>query len=44
MVKCPFNYADWIFGHCKSAINPVIWIVNFSIYKSHILVCEGYKP
>ncbi len=44
VVKSPFNYAHWIFGHCKSTINPVIWMVSFSIYKSHILACEGHKP
>ncbi len=44
VVKCLFSDTDWIFGHCKSTINPVIWIINFSIYKSHILACEGHKP
>ncbi len=44
VVKSPFSDTDWIFGHCKTAINPVIWIVNFSIYKSHFLACEGHKP
>ncbi len=24
MVKCPFSDTDWIFGHCKTAINPLI--------------------
>ena len=44
VVKCLFSDTDWIFGHHKTAINPLIWIVNFSIYKGHILACEGHKP
>ncbi len=31
----------WILGYSK-AINPVIWLTNFALYKMHILAVEGH--
>ena len=31
----------WILGSSK-AMNPVIWLFNFAIYKTHLLVIEGH--
>ncbi len=33
----------WILGFSK-AMNPVIWLFNFAIYKTHLLVVEGHDP
>ncbi len=33
--------ADRIFGTIKG-IAPIFWIVNFSIYKAHLMVTDGY--
>ncbi len=34
---------NWIFGMSKQDLNPIIWVMNFTIYKCHILVCEGMR-
>ncbi len=31
----------WIYGLPDKQFNPVIWITNFTIYKCHILACQG---
>ncbi len=31
----------WIFGKSHQFWNPIIWVVNFALYKVHILACEG---
>ncbi len=32
----------WIFGLNNQYWNPIVWVINFAIYKSHILACEGH--
>ena len=33
----------WIFGSVKTNLNPFIWLVNFTLYKAHLCVCDGTK-
>ncbi len=32
---------NWIFGSRTVSLNPVIWVANFSMYNSHLIVCNG---
>ncbi len=34
---------SWIFGLEKSALNTIIWISNFAIYKAYLAACDGFK-
>ncbi len=38
----PWSNCVWCFGALKSRLNPVVWVVNFGIYKAMIRKCEGY--
>ncbi len=40
--KDPSPWA-WIFGSIKTDLNPVIWLVNFALYKAHLCVCDGSR-
>ncbi len=33
----------WCFGALKGALNPIIWVVNFAIYKGFLRASGGYK-
>ncbi len=44
VAKQKFLCKHWIFGYELSHLNPFIWIMNFTIYKCHILACEGQRP
>ncbi len=35
---------DWIFSLKTHECNLYIWITNFSVYKCHLLACEGFTP
>ncbi len=36
------NAEEWILGHSK-AVNPVIWLTNFALYKSHLMAADGLE-
>ncbi len=33
----------WIFGTNSTFYNPIIWLLNFTIYKAHLLALNGEK-
>ena len=33
---------EWILGHSQ-AVNPVIWLTNFALYKLHLMAAEGLE-
>ncbi len=33
---------EWILGHSR-AVNPMIWLTNFALYKSHLIAAEGLE-
>ena len=32
---------SWILGGAGKAFDPVIWVVNFTMYKAHLQACHG---
>ena len=38
-----FKDHTWVFGLRTTSLNPVIWLANFAIYKSHLIACDGDK-
>ena len=38
-----WSIKHWIFGTSSIYYNPVIWVSNFSIYKSHLLSVSGNR-
>ena len=35
--------SNWILGASRTKINPVIWVLNFVIYKAMLRSFEGYN-
>ncbi len=31
----------WIFGSCSTFLNPIFWLCNFAVYKSHLQACNN---
>ncbi len=42
LLKSVSNTSIWIFGQKDKKLNPVIWVTNFAIYKSHLQALDGY--
>ncbi len=32
----------WCFGALKNKLNPILWVINFAIYKGYLRALEGY--
>ncbi len=39
----PWSTCIWCFGALKSNLNPIVWVVNFGIYKTMLWKIEGYN-
>ncbi len=33
----------WYFGAMKSKLNPIVWVINFAIYKGYLRALEGFQ-
>lgn len=42
LLKKAQHIGNWIFGFKHHHLNPIVWVMNFAIYKLHLLVCSGF--
>ena len=38
----PWEMHNWIFGMKRNSLNPIVWVINFTIYKCYLHAINGY--